>query len=581
MFKFIKNTYSMAGSLKRQITQGMIFTVLKNFSQMMVFMAIYYAFENIDTLNNRVYLITALISIVAMIFFFINNYMLNRKIAGIYFQIFRNYRLDVGGRLKRAPMGYFSTQNLSAILTALTNQMRSLENYSAMAFDFTVSGLSISCFILLGIFGMSWKIGLLALAFIMLAWTCIYFLFNQAQRSVEVEHAATDKLSHELVDGIRGSILLRSFPKRDQAISSRLHAKTRLASEMVNEAQYTFEVKFVLYSRLFGAVLHIGSVVIILYAVHLYLLGEIPLAKAMTISAMGFLLLQGLLQLQNAMILAAKMPAIQNRLDEVLDIPEMTDGKQVEIPEVANIEFKDVNFSYLEGQEVLQDLSFEIPAGSKVAIVGPSGSGKTTIVNLIARFYDPDSGEILLGGKNLRDYEVASLMGEVSLVFQDVYLFNDTVRNNIRFGRADATDEEVLEAAKRANCHDFIEALPEGYDTEVGEGGTRFSGGEKQRISIARALLKDASIILLDEATSSVDPENEAEIMGAIEELCAGKTVISIAHRLSTVRDADLILVIDHGRLVQAGKHDELLIQDGIYRRFIEAREEAADWRLA
>lgn len=266
-------------------------------------------------------------------------------------------------------------------------------------------------------------------------------------------------------------------------------------------------------------------------------------------------------------------------MDEVLDIPEISDGA-LEIIENQDIVFEKVNFSYDKRNPVLKDISFTIPQGSNTAIVGPSGSGKTTIINLISRFYDIDSGEIRLGGKDIRDYRVEKLLKNLSLVFQDVYLFQDTIENNIRFANPGASHEEVVEAAKKAHCHNFIMELPDGYGTMVGEGGSSLSGGEKQRVSIARALLKNAQIILLDEATSSVDPENESEILAAIKELSKGHTVISIAHRLSTVKKADQILVIDDGKLVQEGKHNELINEEGIYSAFINARERAANWKL-
>lgn len=579
MFNFIKNTYQLAGDRRSQLTQGIIFTVLKNFSQLLVFVAIYLAFSNLQSVTDQVIWQVIVICLVSFGLHFLNNYLLNRKIAGIYFDIFRDYRLKVGEKLKKAPMGYFSQQNLSGILSALTIQMRSLENFSAMAFDFTVSGLSLSLFVLLGIWGLNWRVGAVALGFLILAWMCVFVIFNIAQREVEREHRAIDGLSQDLTDGIRGSMLLRSFPKHSSAISSQVHDKVSNSSKNLLSAQTHFETIFILFSRLFIFTLNIGSVILILYTVYLYLQGIIPASKVLTISAMGFLLLQGLLQLQNAGVLAAKMPALQRRLEEVLTIPVMPDGELDKV-ENLDIEFEHVSFGYVPGREIIHDLSFRIPKGSKVAIVGPSGAGKTTIINLIARFYDPTSGTIYCGGQDLRHYKVSSLLGNISPVFQDVYLFNDTVENNIRFGCPEASDEMVIEVSKRANCHEFIMDLPEGYETQVGEGGTRFSGGEKQRISIARALLKNAELILLDEATSSVDPENEADILSAIEELCRDKTVVTIAHRLSTVRNADLILVIDQGRLVQSGAHEDLLAVDGIYRRFIAARESAQNWRM-
>lgn len=233
-----------------------------------------------------------------------------------------------------------------------------------------------------------------------------------------------------------------------------------------------------------------------------------------------------------------------------------------------------MNFGYDERQ-ILKDVSFRIPERTSTAIVGPSGSGKTTICSLLARFYDPQGGRIMVGGHDLKEFTCDSLLSNVSMVFQNVYLFHDTVRANICFGKPDATEEEMIEAAKKARCHDFIMAMPDGYDTVIGEGGGTLSGGGKQRISIARAMLKDAPIIILDEATASIDPENEYLIQSAISELTKGKTIITIAHRPATIRNADQILVVEDGRIAECGTHDELIAADGLYRRFVKIREKA------
>ena len=252
------------------------------------------------------------------------------------------------------------------------------------------------------------------------------------------------------------------------------------------------------------------------------------------------------------------------------------DGKAISLQN-ADIAFRDVTFSY-DTVPVLRNISFSIPQSSTTAIIGPSGSGKTTICNLIARFYDVDSGEVTVGGENVRNMTCDSLLRNISMVFQKVYLFHDTVENNIRFGNPNATQEEIIEAAKKAQCHDFITALPDGYETVIGEGGSTMSGGEKQRISIARAILKNANIVILDEATASIDSENEHLIQQAISELTIGKTVIVIAHRLATIEHADQILVIDKGQVVQKGTHQQLVQQNGLYRRFITIREQAEGW---
>ena len=428
-------------------------------------------------------------------------------------------------------------------------------------------------------FGVNIKIGFLTLICLALIWFCVFLMVNQSKKEVTREHAAITKVSDALIDSICGIPVLRSFPLADAGVVEEIHSKLKNSSEELRRAQIHFEVVFVAYSRIFITVINLSSLLVTLLSCYLYTKGEVLLPQALTVSAAGFMIFGGLKQLENAAILMVKNPANMQYLDEVLDIPEINDGT-LEVIENQNIVFDQVNFSYDKSNPVLKDISFTIPQGSRTAIVGPSGSGKTTIINLLSRFYDIDSGAIRLGGKDIREYKVEKLLKNLSLVFQDVYLFQDTIENNIRFANPQASHEEVVAAAKKAHCHNFIMALPDGYNTMVGEGGSSLSGGEKQRVSIARALLKNAPIILLDEATSSVDPENEYEILAAIEELSKGHTVISIAHRLSTVRKADQILVIDGGKLVQEGKHSDLIKEEGIYSSFINARERAANWKL-
>ena len=241
------------------------------------------------------------------------------------------------------------------------------------------------------------------------------------------------------------------------------------------------------------------------------------------------------------------------------------------------MEFQRVRFAYGE-KEVLHDISFSLPRNQMLALVGPSGGGKSTIANLLTRFWDVKGGRVLVRGKDVREVKLSDLMDNISMVFQRVYLFQDTIYNNIAMGRPDATREEVLEAARKARCYDFVMALPDGFDTVIGEGGESLSGGERQRISIARCILKDAPIVILDEATASVDADNESYIQEAITQLCRGKTLLVIAHRLNTIRHANEILVIDQGRIVQAGAHDTLMEEEGIYRRFIIARSNPTSW---
>ena len=255
------------------------------------------------------------------------------------------------------------------------------------------------------------------------------------------------------------------------------------------------------------------------------------------------------------------------------------DGDDI-VVEKTDIDVDNIDFAYDE-KKIIDDIALSIPSGTSAAFVGPSGGGKTTLCHLIARFWDVDKGKVKLDGKNVKKYSMNSLMGNYSFVFQNVFLFHDTIANNIRFGKPDATMEEVIAAAKKACCHDFIMALPDGYDTIIGENGASLSGGERQRISIARAIMKDAPIIILDEATANVDPENEKELMTAIKELTKEKTILMIAHRLKTVKNADQIFVVDQGKIVQRGKHSELAAEDGIYKRFIDSRRQAVGWKIS
>lgn len=318
----------------------------------------------------------------------------------------------------------------------------------------------------------------------------------------------------------------------------------------------------------------------ILMSISFYLNGSMSLAYAVMMIICSFMIFESLDQVGAFNGLTRTIENCVDKASEALSSPTMDiDGKELE-PNNMTLSVRNVDFSY-DKRKIIDNVSFEIPQRSTAAFVGPSGGGKTTITQLLARFWDVDRGQVLLGGTDIREYSYDSLIRNFAFVFQNVYLFSDTVENNIRFGKPSASREDVIEAAKAACCHDFIMALPDGYDTVIGEGGASLSGGERQRISIARAIMKDAPIIILDEATANVDPENENLLMKAVERLTKEKTVIMIAHRLKTVENADQIFVIDHGKIVQQGSHSKLMNEEGIYKRFIGERKQASGWKIS
>ena len=309
--------------------------------------------------------------------------------------------------------------------------------------------------------------------------------------------------------------------------------------------------------------------------------GELTFARLSVILIASFSIFNPLEVMGQMTTLIRMLDSTLDRVERVKTAKRIDENGQDVAPTSFDISFDHVSFAYEDGNQILKDVSFTIPQGSMTAIVGPSGSGKTTITRLIARFWDVQKGSVTVGGHDVKEFTCDSLLKNMSMVFQNVYLFHDTIENNIKFGSPDATHEQVVEAAKKACCHDFISALPDGYNTVIGEGGSTLSGGEKQRISIARAMLKDAPIILLDEATASVDPENEVHLQQAISALVKDKTLVVIAHRLSTIRNADQILVVDDGKIVQRGTHEELVKQKGIYQNFWNIRQHARNWKVA
>lgn len=486
-------------------------------------------------------------------------------------------RISIGDRVKYMPMGFFNARSLGNLTAVCTSVMDDLESMATAIIVRILTGIihAVVCCAALAV--VDWRVGLVLLAGV----ACM--LFVNSRMIAMSRHCSPDRLAAQmsLVDGVLEYIQGMSVVKSFNLAGSSATSLERTIDETERQ-NFFLEKKGIPYTVAQQCVLRLFGVAAVLLSCWLYLNGQMELFECLLMLVGGFFAYS---QIEQAGSLSFMLPMVDASIDRVLEVDEAP--RMDEQGSVASaysnadaVRMEHVSFSYGEDATVIDDVNLAIPARSSCAIVGPSGSGKTTLVNLMARFWDVSSGSVSVGGSDVRDWDFDALMPQFSMVFQNVYLFNDTIENNIRFGRPDATHEEVVEAARRARCHEFICALPYGYDTMLGEGGATVSGGEKQRISIARALLKDAPIILLDEATANVDPENEAELQAAIEALTAEKTVVMIAHRLKTVRHADQIVVLDAGRIIQRGTHDTLMHEGGLYRRFVEGRSRAIGWRI-
>jgi ATP-binding cassette subfamily B protein len=399
-------------------------------------------------------------------------------------------------------------------------------------------------------------------------------LNTRSHKNAPAHQQAQDDMITATLEYVRGIAIVKAYGQEGVAIQHIRNAYRN--SRAVN---LKIEQGYIPLSSLHWLSLNLASVAFAALAAFFALNGTITIPVFLVLAVFSFIIFGKLEKINTAVHLLKMLDNTMTKLDTISEVQFIDQAGKDKPLTKFDIQMRDVRFGY-DSRTVLDSVSFRIPQNTTTAIVGPSGSGKTTICNLIARFYDVDSGAVTIGGTDIRELTCDSLLANISMVFQNVYLFNDTVQNNIRFGNPGATDAEVVEAAKQAMCHDFISALPEGYNTIVGEGGSTLSGGEKQRISIARAMLKNAPIVILDEATASVDPENEHLIQQAISALTHGKTIIVIAHRLATIEKADQILVMDNGQIAQNGTHKELVVQEGIYKRFIDIRSRAEGWSI-
>lgn len=577
MIQIFRRFFDFCGEInKRKFTKSIFLGVLKALFEALKIPAIAVTLHGVLIGNLTVQHI--LLSFGIMLFSIVGNAFANYRSTMLQceagYGTCADKRIEIAEHLKYLPMGYFNQNSLGYITSVATNSMEALADVATRVVMMVTQGILTTAVVALMILSFDLRIGGIAVIGVFLFFAVNGYLQKKAKTVAPVKDASDRKLVEKVLEYIQGIAEVRSYNLTGE--------KSKTLNQAIDEntaANIKLEITFVPIMFMQSLTAKIIGVVIAAVSVAFYLNGSMELLNAVVMVIAAFILFGALDSAGSYSALLRNVDLNVSKAQSVLDIPTMDiDGQDITTTNY-DIDVENVEFSY-DKRKTIDGISVHIPQKTSTAIVGPSGGGKTTLCHLIARFWDVDKGCVNLGGVDVKEYSMDSLMRNFSFVFQSVYLFQDTIANNIRFGQPDAPMEKVIEAAKKACCHDFIMALPDGYETIIGEGGASLSGGEKQRISIARAIMKDAPIIILDEATANVDPESEQELTAAIEALTKEKTILMIAHRLKTVRHADNILVIDGGKIVQSGTHDELMHQGGIYRRFVESRELAVGWKV-
>ena len=582
MFKTVKRIIGWCGEFKGKLYLGFLMTFFSHiFAALPLALAAYTVGRLIEAQAGGAAFDTAwiwksiLIQVILVFFRFLFDYFRARLQEPISYRLTARDRLAIGDALKRVSLGYFQMVSTGNILSSITTGLSTLENMGIRMIDNFVGGYLNFLVIFLCLAVCSPLTALIALAAAGLSFCFLCVISHFSRRNAPLEAQANRDMTGAVLEYARGLSVVKSFGKDGASMD----AVTKAIGDS-KRIHIRIEWGYLPGNALHLLALKCGSVGLAMASALMCLAGEMAFSRMLMFVFFSFSIFASLEPISDS---AHTLGVIDDAMDQLDALRGENfidaDGRDVRLDHY-DIEFENVDFGY-DTRKVLKNVSFKIPEKTSTAIVGPSGSGKTTICSLLARFYDPQAGKITLGGHDLREFTCDSLLSNISMVFQNVYLFHDTIRANILFGKPDASEEELIAAAKKARCHDFIMQLPNGYDTVVGEGGGTLSGGEKQRISIARAILKNAPIVILDEATASIDPENEHLIQQAISELTRGKTIITIAHRLATIQNADQILVVADGRIAEHGTHAELVQQDGLYRRFTAIREQAEGWRIA
>lgn len=578
MINSIRRIINISGKYKGRIEAAFIFSFLKSLLQNAALVLAVFMVEGFlsDSLVGKDFLKygIALISCVLLQALCIN--ISDRLQSAAGFMLMADLRIQLGEHLRRLPMGYFTSGNIGKISSVLSTDMVFIEENSMMTLADTINYFFSAAIFVIFMLIFNPVIGAVALV-----GSIIMILIGEGKYRSGIalsmdRQQQSENLTNAVLDYVEGIGITKTYNllgEKSKEMKSNFDKSCQESLRFEN-AQVPLGIAVNLAFEILSAAIGLAAVVLFLNS---------SLTMTYFLGVMLFIL-DIFIPLRVVYMDSEKLTIMDkclDRIDAVMGEVELPDesNRQVSMQriQVPTVEFKDVKFAY-DSKETISNVSFKVMEGQTIALVGPSGSGKTTLANLMARFWDIDSGDILINGTSIKNVALSSLLEQISMVFQNVYLFKDTIYNNIAMGRPEATREEVIEAAKKARCYDFIMSLPEGFDTMVGEGGASLSGGEKQRISIARCILKDSPIVILDEATASIDADNEAAIQQAISELCKGKTLIIIAHRLKTIKDADCILVVNDGKIVERGSHEELMESDGLYKNFVQIKNSDTGW---
>ncbi|WP_334186119.1 ABC transporter ATP-binding protein [Novosphingobium sp.] len=574
----LRRVWTLAGPLRAKVLRGILYRFLQSLSLGLSFAAMIWVVTALaagEVLSwPRIGLVTAVV-LVSLLGQTVFSYLsaINSWLAS--FQLASDLRLTILDHLRRLPMAFHLSRHKGDTVTVLTSDMQMLESFLSDALPRIAQAFGLPVIVLGYLFWRDWQVALAALASIAVALP----LFAWTSRRLAVLGIRRQDMQAEagarMIEYVQGMAVVRAFNRLASGEES-----FRAALKDFRDISVRMVVQLTMPLVLFGAVLMLGAPLMILAAGARHLGGHIDLGALIATLVLIFSLYSPLLALISVMELTRMADASLTRIDRIMTAPSAPVPLRPQTPAGFNVAFEAADFSYVAGKPVLTDVGFAVPERTMTAIVGPSGSGKSTILNLLARFWDLDGGRITIGGADIRDIGEEQLHRLITVVFQDVYLFSGTVFDNIAFGRSGASQAEVEAAAQAACAHDFIMALPEGYRTRVDEGGTSLSGGERQRISLARAILKDAPIVLLDEATAAIDPTNERAVQQALARLVADKTLIVVAHKLGTIQAADQILVLDEGGIAERGTHETLLAANGRYTRLWSHRARSARWQI-